>query len=185
MDIFDLGDGRGEAGADGPDRLIGQGERPSAQLLGNRTAHLPRDDFECPLRLTLIERLADTDDRLQTDPQRSPGLIGRQGVGLAVERPPLGMAEDHQAGSGVGQHLRRDVAGERPRRLDMAVLAAHQDVRSGHCLGQRRHQRGRRTDGHPGPGGLGAQGVGDGPRLGGRGGQAVHLPIAGDQFAQE
>ncbi len=132
----------------------------------------------------MLQGLADADDRLQPRAQGRPGFGGHDLVGLAVAGPPLGVADDHQPGARVGQHLGGDVAGEGSAGFGMAVLAADLHQRTGQGLGHPGHQGGGRTQGHPGARGPARQGVSHRPGLSQRGGKPVHLPIAGDQVAK-
>ena len=48
-------------------------------------------------------------------------------VGLAEQRAPLGVADDHVARAGVADHRRADLAGERALALPMQVLRGDAD----------------------------------------------------------
>jgi hypothetical protein len=91
------------------------------------------------------------------------------------------VAQDHQGRAGVGQHRGRDVAGVGAADLHVAVLTAGQHRRAFQRLAQAIQQGGRRAEGHAGRGGLGVQGGGHRASLIQGLGEAVHLPVSGDQ----
>ena len=117
------------AGADGPDRLVG--DRYAGHVGG-------RDPFEAAgeLRsghglglagLALVERLAHAQHDLEAGLQPGGDLAAHQLVALAVEVAPLGVAEDHRVGPHVAQHRGADLARERARGLVAAVLGPDTD----------------------------------------------------------
>lgn len=137
---------RRQSRADRPDRLIGNDAVFRRRTAGNRSCKLAPDHVEfapCPaLRL----RLADADDRDET---RTPcGLrLGRDGcVVLAVIGAPLRMSDDHQAGVGIGQHFRRQIAGMGATRRRMAILRPDSEPAVSRDGGSGGDQRRRRTD---------------------------------------
>ena len=117
-------DGRREAGADRPDRLIGDHEARAGRAVRQRALKLTAEHVERAPGLALGPRLPDADDCQQPGPPGRARLGGDFGVGFLVERPALGMADDDGLGARVGQHLGRDVAGVGAGRLRVAVLAA-------------------------------------------------------------
>ena len=139
-----------------------------------------------PTGLALGPGLADADDRDKPGAPRRPRLRLHLRVGLAAGMPALGMPDNRVAASGVLQHLGADAAGERARRLRMAILAAERDAAAGERLADRAEQCEGRTDEQVAAmqilGLAGARPLGD---LAGQrapvGAQQVHLPVAGDK----
>ena len=117
--------GRGLAGADRPDRLVGDDDvgeaaRPRPATGRRRSGGAATGSVSSPLALGL--GLADAEDRQQPRRQRRRHLAGERLVGLAEELPPLGVAEDDRLGAGVEQHRRRDLSGEGAGVLEVHVL---------------------------------------------------------------
>ena len=104
--------GRGDqAGADRPDRLVGEHRRrPSARASSpaSEPSNWPSTTRLGLLRLALCSGLADADDRDQPGGQGGVDLLVDLGVGLAQDVPPLAVAEDDVGAA--------DVAGASPRR---------------------------------------------------------------------
>ena len=95
------------------------------------------------------------------------------------------MADDHVRRAHILDHRRRDVAGEGPGLLDMAILGAQQDRATRQPLPDPVQQGGGRADqqvgveiGLGGPVREQTRNQGSGVRP-----QPVHLPISGDQLA--
>ena len=91
---------RRAAGADRPDRLVGDDER--RDLLGvtpgQRGVDLAEDLRLGVARLALLERLADADDRRHArGAWIAADLLGDHLVGLAEQLAPLAVAGDHVA----------------------------------------------------------------------------------------
>ena len=102
---------RGLAGADRPDRLVGD-HQPlvRAGRLGNRLDLEPQHEHHLP-GLALLERLADAGDHAQPVPERG---AGRRAMSRRSRRStaaaPSGRRSRRDAE--LGQHRRRDFAGE-------------------------------------------------------------------------
>ncbi len=79
------------------------------------------------LRSRCVERFADADDRDETRGQRGVRLLVDGLVGVAEQRAPLGVADDHVARAGLADHRRADLAGERAFALPVQVLRADVD----------------------------------------------------------
>src|SRR6476646_5534912 len=102
----------------------------------------------------------------------------------------LGMTDDDMAAAGVLQHLRTQIAGMRPARILVAILATEKYAGFRQRVGQAEEQSRRRADqeiarnrfasrsprGDRAMGELARQGQSICVR-------AVHLPIAGDEFS--
>src|SRR5580704_6843517 len=170
--------GRRHAGADRPDRLIGDDEirKPIRQ----RAVELRAHDRLGLAGIAFGARLADTDDGEEAGAARRQRLGAHHGIGLAVIVPALGMADDDGAGAGIFEHFGGDIARIGAGRLGVAVLAADGDARTARRLGKARHQRSRRTYYKVGTGQTAGAGD-DRLKLAGRGRKPVHFPIASDQ----
>src|SRR4029079_13398513 len=67
-------------------------------------------------------------------------------VGIAEQRAPLGVADDHVLGTGLLDHRPGDLARERAVTLPVEVLRGHADVGVPRRLGRCVHRRERRRD---------------------------------------
>src|SRR6202171_272885 len=87
-----LAGGGGLAGADGPDRLVREGQL--ADLLGGqsreRAAHLSRDDFPGAVGLALLQRFTHADDGVQAGLEGGLDLLVHAFIRLAEVLPPDG-----------------------------------------------------------------------------------------------
>ena len=103
------------AGPDRPDRLVG--DHDVAEPLGVDARQVLLDLMaELALgvaALALLLGLADAQHRQQPGVERGRHLLGQRPVGLAEQLAPLGVPEDHAVHADLGQHRRRDLAGER------------------------------------------------------------------------
>ena len=99
-----LGRGR-DAGADGPDGLVGDGD--VGQLggvdLGEVGVELAAHLALRLAGLALLERLAAAEDGPQAGVERRADLLGQVGVVLVVVLPALGVAEDHVGHAELGR----------------------------------------------------------------------------------
>src|SRR5664280_868208 len=176
--LLGLGRGGGLSRPDRPDRLVRERQVRRVEPL-DRGA-LPFQHRQRLASLALLERLADAEDHVEA------GALGRLsagaggGVALAEVLPPLRVAGDHPAHPELGEHRRRDLAGERAAVLPVAVLGADRDLGAGRDQHGRGEQRERRADddlrtgpGHPLHQGLEV-------RLHRRD-RPVHLPVGGDE----
>ena len=116
----------GLAGADGPDRLVGDDAAGDAMRRACRSP--PRAGARPPLRSAPASRSASVSptQTMGTSPCSSAALAlsATSCVALAVQRAPLGVADDDVAAAELGQHRRRDLAGVRARLVARAVLRA-------------------------------------------------------------
>jgi peptidyl-prolyl cis-trans isomerase D len=181
----DVATGRGAAGADRPDRLVGDDEAVERRAIRQRALELAGNGCDRVPGVALGQRLADAEDRHEADALRREDLGADLGIGLAVPPATLGMSEDDIGAAGIGQHFGADVAGIGALRLGMAVLAAERDAAAGeHGMDggkQCRRRAEEKLAGKPTRHSPGA------PRqcVGARdpvGAQAVHLPVAGDKL---
>lgn len=183
VDLGDLLRGRGAAGADRPDRLVGDHRVLGGGALRDADGELRADDVERAALLALLHGLADADDAAETRAAGTQSLGVDAVVGLVMVGAPLGMADDDVGCAEIGEHLRRDRAGEGAVRPGVQVLAADGDGRALHRLDAGRDQRRGRADQDVDVGEqLGRQPVPDRLDGGDRRAQAVHLPVAGNQW---
>ena len=92
--------------------------------VGQRPVELTPDNLQSLAGFTLGALFADTDNGGQP---RAPGRLRFRPhlrIGLVMVGAPFGMADDDRARSGIGQHLRGNVAGVGARRLGVTVLSA-------------------------------------------------------------
>ena len=127
MNLLDICRGRGQAGADRPDRLIGHdqivGRRPS----GSEPSSWPRQTSRvCPASRWCLG-LADADDGGEPGAPGRFRLLPHQRVALAVIGAPLGMADNDGAGAGIRQHFGRNIAGMGARGLGVTILRADRE----------------------------------------------------------
>src|SRR6266850_2598489 len=112
VDLLRLSGRGGAAGADRPHRLVGDdagGELLGADV-GEGRVDLPGNDGAGRLRLTLLERLADADDRNESGGQHGVDTPIDGLVRLAEELPALGVADDDERAPRLAQHRDRDLA---------------------------------------------------------------------------
>ncbi len=125
-----LGDlrGGGLAGADRPDRLVGQGEaaRPGGQT---PRSQLPVEDRESLARPGARRGVSPTQTR-GTRPARTAAAALRptSSSALAVVAPALAVAAEHPGAAGVGELRAGDVAGVGALLLGVEILAADGDA---------------------------------------------------------
>ena len=184
MGLRHVGGGRRQAGADGPDRLIGDHQIGGGHAVRQRAVELAAEHVERLAGLALGAGLADADDR---DEAGAPGglrLGAHLGVGFLVQGAALGMADDHGAWRRASASISAEMSPvkapdgsawqswppiailepARPSAKVMTSVAGGQIIRS--TLAQRS-----------------AGALHDLAELGGRGLEPVHLPIARDQRA--
>ncbi len=115
------------AGADSPNRLIGDGCVGAVRSQGNAALDLGVADMGSMAGIALLLRLAHADDG---DKAGAPGgrRLGRDhGIAFSMELAALGMAHNHRRGATVLQHLGRNVAGKGPAFFGVAVLPAQRE----------------------------------------------------------
>lgn len=182
MHLGNVIDGRREAGADRPDRLIGDHGIGSGHTLRQRAGQLVAHHVERPAGMALGVALAHADDRGQFRPPRGLGLGAHERIGLAMVGAALGMTQYHGGRPGIGDHLGRNLPGVRARPARMAVLRADADAGPQRDNGKGRQKRGRRRDEQvdldPQRGIIARR---DTAEFGNGGLQAIHLPVAGYQ----
>ena len=145
-------DGRDLAGADRPDRLVGDREpagTPAASPPCGSEASSCAWTVSTALPASRTSRLSPT-HRITASPaaRRRLGLGAHFLVALPLRLPALGVADNRQAGAGVEQHGRRDVAGVgalfarsgRPVRRSGSPGPSAPPVRSGSPAGKARHR---------------------------------------------
>ena len=103
-------------------------------LVRQRGVELPAHHGKGFFSLALFSRFAQANDRHEAGPMHGQRLAPHQLVGFAMKRAAFGVADDDGARAGIGQHFRRNVAGEDAGCFRMAILRADHDPRSG-CRG--------------------------------------------------
>src|SRR5207244_1234708 len=129
------------AGADGPDRLVGDHNRRNVVDAVERGMYLARRHDIRFATLVLRQAFADAHDRHQGSVERRLDLAVDQRVVLEEELTPFGVSDDHESRQAF-QHAGRDLAREGALRLGTQVLRANQDLRLAQT---RRHGRQRRV----------------------------------------
>src|SRR6185295_5401525 len=184
MHLSDIVQRRRLAGTDSPHRLVGDCQTLALSVGVNAVLQLTGNDVYCPAGGTLALGLANTDNGMQRRAASSLGFCGDNCTVFAMELSPLRMAENHRGGSGIAQHLRRDVAGERTRSLPVAILAADGNSRSLgrlHCF---RDQCRGRADENMSRCRFIRQGPAKSPNLSERSPYTVHFPVARKQHTR-
>ena len=167
----------GEAGADGPHRLIGN-DQPFG-IVGQRAGKLAAEHGFGLAGIALHPRFADAQDHLQFRGAASHGFGAHVGIGLAIVTPPLAVANDDEARAQISQHRGRHAAGMGAFRVAVAILAA--DL---HRAGRNDHRAINEREGRRDPDArtsLGRAAASHGGDLGDILAQAIHLPVADDQ----
>src|SRR5262245_2982140 len=110
---------RGPAGADRPDRLVGDHELGRARLGHQREAarELAGHDVDRAAGLALLERLADAHDRRDPGREQRRGLVRYVRVALAVVGAALAVADDRIATAELREHRGGDLTCECALRL--------------------------------------------------------------------
>src|SRR5437763_154007 len=116
------------SGTDRPDGLVGDGDPRLAVAFPERRLELPRDDLQRVARLTLLEGLADAEDRLQVRGERGGDLLARRFVRFTKDMTPFRVADERQSCSGLFGERAGDGAGEGAFGLPVDVLRSHQNV---------------------------------------------------------
>src|SRR5579872_819928 len=127
MDRADLGDARGYTRADRPDRLVGDHRVPRPETLRDRAMELLCHHLDRPPGAFLGRCLADTDDRGETGRACRLDLGAHPLAGFMMLGTALGMAEDNVPASRIPEHGGTHIAGMRPARIEMTILATERD----------------------------------------------------------
>ena len=119
-----LGGGAVSGMADCPDRFVrdgqaGQGIRRHA---GQSLDELPSSTASVWSGLTLVQRLADAEDHVETGGQGNPYLLVDERIGFAQFVPALAVSENHVLAAEIEEHRRADLAGERAFLFGIEVL---------------------------------------------------------------
>ena len=111
MHLGDVGRGGDLAGADRPDRLVGDDQLALLPIVGERAGELRLDPRDMAAGGALGFRFADADDRDQPALQRRDRLGADRCVALLLLGAALAMAADDQPGARLPDHRHRDAAG--------------------------------------------------------------------------
>ena len=173
---------RRAAGADRPDRLIGDHHLGPAEVPGARAGQLTEDHVQRPAVIPLLLRFADADDRRQTGGAGGRGLVVNQRIPLPVTGAALRMPDDDVGTAQIPQHGRADIAGVRPAPGDMTVLTADGDGRSREFTGRGGdRRRGRANEEFATPAGFRGAAANPTRQNPGVPGETVHFPVSGNQ----
>ena len=184
MDLLSLVGGRGLAGADRPNGLIGDNELVAVGG-GNvlkTDVHLALDDFIELSGFALFERFADADDSCKTGGDDGARTLIDGLVGLAEVLTALGVSDDDVLSAGIEKHSGGNFARIGALLFPMGVLGSDTDVSTlsgGDGGGNVDSGRAARDfDVGIGLGGLGYSL----DESSGLGGLNVHLPVTCDDF---
>ncbi len=112
------------AGANGPDRFVGDYCVFIVRFIRDGTRELGIDHIQCRATFTLGECFPDADHRNQTCIIGGLCFRGDHLVSLAVIRAPFGMSGQNIACPSVGQHISAEVARVRPAYGRVTILSA-------------------------------------------------------------
>src|SRR5690606_40319258 len=138
----------GTAGAYGPYRLVsddGLAKRLRSKL-GKHRIHLLGNHRLGPVRLSLLQGLAHAQHGHDAVALGRREALGNQPVRLAVQLPPLRVANQRQAAAEIPQHGGRNFAGVGTFVLIRDVLGAQPQPAAGHYSGHLRQQHEAWTD---------------------------------------
>src|SRR5919201_1447324 len=174
---------RRHAGADRPDRLVRDRDPPRLpeRDIRERGAHLRADEFVGSSRVPHLERIADTEDRMQRGIERATELGVHPRVGIAALSAHLAVPDDHVAHE-AAEHRRRDAARVRAALALVHVLRGEAQLARADRIAYRRERDVRRRDRDldgAGPRRRERDFPSERDRLDDRCG--VHLPVAGDE----
>ena len=146
MNLLGLRRGRGLAGADGPDGLVG--DHDVLEVLGGEVVQdglrLLGDDVEVLFGLALVDVLAHAEDDLQAGLEGELRLDDELLVGLSVVLTALGVAEDGVLAAQGGEHVHGDFAGVGTLLMVRAVLGGEGDLGAFQDVGDAGEVRERR-----------------------------------------
>ena len=179
--------GGGAAGADRPDRFVGEDrvfERTDAGG-GHDRAELLGDDDEGLAAVALFQRLADAQDRDQSVLLRARELFGDAEGVFVVQGAALGVADEGVRGADVADHRGGRLARVGALLVLAHVLGAEDQARVGVACDKFGQVDVRRQDGDVDRvERVRCAGVGDRiDQFVREGARAVHLPVSGDELA--
>jgi hypothetical protein len=104
--ISSMPDGiRGQPGADGPDRLIGDGQqRGGNRGVGQRFDELAAHDGVRLTGFALLQTLADAQDHLQPCFDGRADLLPHGVIVFRLALTPFGMTQNHETCAAIHQH---------------------------------------------------------------------------------
>src|SRR5690606_4213846 len=109
-----------------------------------RSNNLPLAYFPCLPALTLLKRLADTKNRLQSARKRLTNLLSHQGIGFSQQRTALRVPHDDIAAPNILKHRRGQLTGICTFWERRHILRPQSNSRSSQHLTRLSHvQRGR------------------------------------------
>src|SRR5258706_440181 len=135
------------AGADRPDRFVGDRHACLAVARTEGGLELARDDRHRVAGLALLQRFTNAQDRLEIGGEGRGHLLARLLVRLAKNMAPFGVADERQAGACLLGERPRDRAGEGALGFPVDVLRSRQDVSmAGDTLRDCLERNGRREE---------------------------------------
>ena len=175
--------GRGLAGADRPDRLVGDNEtlEGAGRNLLERGADLGRDHRIGATGLALLEALADAHDRGETAFDGRAHLSSDGIVRLSKVQAPLRVADDHKAASHVHEHRSAHLTGIGALGFPVHGLAPQEKGGPRQGVSGGGEGRGGRTDHDLDPGKSPEGGLHLFDQAHRRSDRHVHLPVRRDQ----
>ncbi len=111
MNLLDIFGGGGQAGADGPDRLVSHDQVVCPRTVRKRSLKLPAADIQRLARIALALGFANADDRGKASAPGGLRLLPNQAVSFAVVGTSFRVADNDGGCTGVRQHFSRDIAG--------------------------------------------------------------------------
>ena len=145
--LGDVGRGRRQAGADRPDRLVGDHQVGGGRAVRQRAVELAARRRRASRRRRARPRVSPTQTIAVRPARQAACALARTSASVSLcIGAPLGMADDHRLGAGVRQHLGRDIAGKGAGGLGVAVLPADRDPGARRVRGEARDQGRRRAD---------------------------------------
>src|SRR6185437_3503206 len=124
MNLLNIADRWRAPGTDRPDWLISHDHVAGSRSFWQREVELASADVHSLAGVALLLGFSDADDGHQARPPDRLGLLPHQKIALVMVGTPLGMANNDCFGAGIGQHLSGQIAGMRPRWLDVTILSA-------------------------------------------------------------
>ena len=134
------------AGANGPDRLVGNDDlAPVLDLLADGS-ELVDDDLHGLASVALLKSLANAEDDVDAAVESSLGLVGDEGVGLLEDDAALAVAEEGPGDVGVLELGDGDLTGEGTVGLVEDVLGGNLNTLAGVLAGEEEVEGGRGDD---------------------------------------
>ena len=184
MHFFNLRDGSGVPGADGPNRFIGYGEsgHPFGWHIDKRSQYLFFDHVLSMTGPSFLQCFSHAENGSEVVPQRGFQFFIDLGVGFSQESPSFRMPDDDRLAAHVFQHTTGNLTRigsfffpGQVLRAQFERIAGTEDLPDAVKSGKRGHEQDFRTD-------VPLQGLPESmDKLDSLGCRLVHLPIACDE----